>query len=473
MATAIRLAKAGHLVTVFEKNTYAGGKLSEMTLGKYRFDKGPSLLTMPQLIDELSVLAESNLSFKYTKLDTITHYFFEDGTRLEAKSDVKEFARELKLKLNEDEEHVLAHLKTSAFYYDTTADIFLKRSLHVLKNFFDLKTLKGILHSPRLNLFKNMHAQNAKRFKNKKTVQLFDRYATYNGSNPYKAPALLNIIPHLEFGFGAFIPKKGMHQISEHLVALALELGVSFKFDSPVEKIDLEGKKIKGLWSRAVFYPANYIVSDADMHVVYNKLLGPEFRPQKLLAQEKSSSAYVFFLGIKKEFKELGLHNILFSENYQEEFRCLFETDEPYSDPTIYINITSKYCPDDAPKNSENWFVMVNVPHNKSGEKIRYADTLRKQVFAKINRVLNTNIEDFIEEEAILDPYGIELQTSSVGGSLYGNSSNNKYAAFLRHANFNSRIKGLYFVGGSVHPGGGIPLCLMGANIVSNMISKN
>ena len=469
LAVAIRLSKKGYQVTIFEKNNYLGGKLSELKLGSFRFDKGPSLLTMPHLIDELSEGDPNLILMPYTKLNTLTHYFFEDGTKIKATSTLNEFAKEISEKLNENETVVLNHLKKSAFYYKITSDLFLTQSLSKIKNFLNLKTLKGILCIPKLNLFRTMHYQNATTFKNKKTVQIFDRYATYNGSNPYKAPALLNIIPHLEFGFGAYLPKDGMHQITKHLQQLALSLGVEIKLNAPVEKINLQNNKVVGLTSNGVFYECDSVLSDIDIHSVYEHLLPKEFKPKKLLSQEKSSSAYVFYFGINKEFNELDVHNILFSENYKEEFDCLFNEQKPYHDPTIYINITSKLCKLDAPSNCENWFVMINAPHNTSKEPITYGSELRKQVLAKINRMLKTNLESYIIEEAVLDPYEIEMQTSSVGGSLYGNASNNKFSAFLRHANFSSSIKGLFFLGGSVHPGGGIPLCLLSAKIVANL----
>ena len=469
LAVAIRLSKKGYQVAIFEKNNYLGGKLSELKLGSFRFDKGPSLLTMPHLIDELSEGDPNLILMPYTKLNILTHYFFEDGTKIKATSTLNEFAKEISEKLNENETVVLNHLKKSAFYYKITSDLFLTQSLSKIKNFLNLKTLKGILCIPKLNLFRTMHYQNAITFKNKKTVQIFDRYATYNGSNPYKAPALLNIIPHLEFGFGAYLPKDGMHQITKHLQQLALSLGVEIKLNAPVEKINLQNNKVVGLTSNGVFYECDSVLSDIDIHSVYEHLLPKEFKPKKLLSQEKSSSAYVFYFGINKEFNELDVHNILFSENYKEEFDCLFNEQKPYHDPTIYINITSKLCKLDAPSNCENWFVMINAPHNTSKEPITYGSELRKQVLAKINRILKTNLESYIIEEAVLDPYEIEMQTSSVGGSLYGNASNNKFSAFLRHANFSSSIKGLFFLGGSVHPGGGIPLCLLSAKIVANL----
>ena len=457
---------------MFEKNSYPGGKLSEFTLNGYRFDKGPSLLTMPELIDDLTKLSGYTGKLNYKKLETLTHYFFEDGTKVIAKSNAKELAKELKLKLNENEDAVIAHLKTSKFYYDTTEDIFLNQSLHKFKNFLNIKTLKAILCAYKLKLFSTMHEQNSKQFKNKKTTQIFNRFATYNGSNPYKAPALLNIIPHLEFGIGAYLPEKGMHQITQHLYDAALHCGVKFNFNEAVQSIEVENEKIKGVISNGVFYKSDLIICDADINFVYKNLLPKKYYPEKLLAQEKSSSAYVFYWGIKKEFEELELHNILFSNNYEAEFKQLFEEEKPYGDPTVYINITSKFCKDDAPTGHENWFVMVNVPHNKNGKEITYASEIRKNVIGKINKILKTDIESVIVAEETLDPFGIEAQTSSFGGSLYGNASNNKFSAFLRHSNFSSNIKGLYFVGGSVHPGGGIPLCLMGAKIVSDLIAE-
>ena len=470
LALSIRLANQGFKVTIFEKNSYPGGKLSELNTNGFRFDKGPSLFTMPSLIDELTDLKGSSIPFEYQKLDVITNYFYSDGTQLKASADTEEFAEEVHLKLNEKKETVLKHIKRNAFYFKTTEDLFLKQSLHQLKNFSNFKTVKGILFSPFLGLFSTMHEKNSQTFTNPKTVQLFNRFATYNGSNPYKAPALINMISHLEFNLGAYLPKKGMHQITTHLVQLAEEANVEIKYNAAVETIEIgSDNEISSIKSNGVNYPFDTVASDVDIHVLYNYLLPKSFTPKKLVQQEKSSSAYVFYWGIKKEFDALGLHNILFSDDYKKEFDHLFTEQFPTDDPTVYINITSKYCKDDAPEGCENWFVMVNVPHNKS-ESINYAAAIRKNVVAKINSILKTDIEKYIVSENTLSPIDIENQTSSYGGSLYGNSSNNKFAAFLRHANFSSSIKNLYLVGGSVHPGGGIPLCLFSAKIASQLI---
>jgi len=181
----------------------------------------------------------------------------------------------------------------------------------------------------------------------------------------------------------------------------------------------------------------------------------------------------IFYWGIKKEFGQLGLHNILFSNDYKTEFDNIFYKKQLSDDPTIYINITSKMEKGMAPEGKENWFVMLNAPANTSQDWTLIKENLRSLVIKKLTRMLGDEIAGLIETEHTLDPIRIEEQTSSFMGSLYGSSSNTKLAAFLRHPNFTDAIKGLYFCGGSVHPGGGIPLCLKSAKIVSDLIAED
>ena len=193
-------------------------------------------------------------------------------------------------------------------------------------------------------------------------------------------------------------------------------------------------------------------------------------KPSKILNQPKSSSAILFYWGIKHEFRQLGLHNIFFSENYPEEFEAIFSNKTVYHDPTIYLNITSKHNPSDAPPGCENWFIFINVPNNSGQDWDLLINESKKNIIKKINRLLNTDISPMIETEIVFDPRIIESRTSSAFGAIYGNSSNNKFAAFLRHPNFSKEIKNLYFCGGSVHPGASIPLCLLSAKITTGLI---
>ncbi len=480
LASAVRLAVAGHDVTVFESNAYPGGKLSEINVNGFRFDAGPSLFTLPNLVTDLFKLAGKKPSdyFEYEQIEKACNYFYEDGTTFTAYHDKQKFANELITKLGiESTKPLFKYLNKSAKKYALTAPLFIEKSLHKLSTYTNFNTLKAVANLATYQLNKTINEVNESAFKDERLVQYFNRFATYNGSSPYKAPGMLTMIPHLEHNIGTFFPKGGMIAITNSIYKLALELGVKFVFNSIVEEIKTLGVKnnkvVKGVMVKGAFIPADLVISNADIHPTYTKLLKNEPQPEKLLSQEKSSSALIFYWGIKKQFPQLDLHNILFSSDYKTEFKHIFSYKSIYYDPTIYINITSKYKPDDAPQGCENWFVMINVPANSTQNWDAYIAQARKQIITKINRLLKTKIEDHIVAEEQLNPLTIESKTSSFGGSLYGNSSNNMYAAFLRHKNFSSSIKGLYFCGGSVHPGGGIPLCLNSAKIVSEIINED
>jgi phytoene desaturase len=480
LASAVRLQAMGFNVTVLEANAYFGGKLTEFSQQGFRFDAGPSLFTLPQLVLELYDIAKQNKSnFEYLQLEKACNYFYEDGTQFTAYHKPEKMANELNKKLGlTNPKPFFQYLKNAEFRYKTTTPIFIESSLNKVKNFLNLATLKGILSIPKLNLFNSMNQENEQIFADKRLVQYFNRFATYNGSNPYQSPALLNMIPHLESNIGTFFPKNGMHQISESIYRLALSLGVKFEFNAKVKEIvlSIDNQSVKGVLHGAdneCFTEADLVVSNMDIYPTYKKLLPKVKHPEKILMQEKSSSALIFYWGINKQFAELDLHNILFTSNYQEEFKHIFELKTIYNDPTIYINITSKYKADDAPEGCENWFLMINTPNNQGQNWDELIAEARKNIINKVNRLLKTDIEKYIVTENILDPRSIESKTSSHLGALYGNASNNRFAAFLRHKNFSSNIKGLYFCGGSVHPGGGIPLCLNSAKIVAGLIKDD
>jgi phytoene desaturase len=477
LASAVRLQAMGYKVTVLEANAYFGGKLSTFTQNGFRFDAGPSLFTLPHLVLELYQIAKQDKNqFEYQQLEKTCNYFYEDGTRFTAYHQPQQMANELQHQLGiSNTKPFFNYLQKAAFRYNITTPIFIESSLHKVKNFLNLATLKGILSIPKLNLFNNMNQENEQTFADKRLVQYFNRFATYNGSNPYQSPALLNMIPHLESNIGTFFPKNGMHQISESIYQLALGLGVQFLFNTQVDEIVLDenNAQVKGVKAGNQYYETAIVLSNMDIYPTYKKLLPKVEHPEKILAQEKSSSALIFYWGINKVFPELDLHNIFFTQNYQEEFNHIFEQKTIYRDPTIYVNISSKYKADDAPKGCENWFVMINTPNNQGQNWDELIANARKSIIEKLSRLLLVNITEHIVSESILDPRSIESKTSSHLGALYGNASNNRFAAFLRHKNFSSSIKGLYFCGGSVHPGGGIPLCLNSAKIATQLIKED
>ncbi len=313
----------------------------------------------------------------------------------------------------------------------------------------------------------------SKMFEKDKTIQIFSRYATYNGSNPYKAPSTLNVIAHLEHNIGAYFPKNGMRQIINELENIIKKYNISVFTNSYVEKINFDKKVAKSILVNNQILEYDLIISDVDINFLYRNLLKDLKMPKKIKKPDFSTSALIFYWGINKKFAELDLHNILFSDNYKEEFEYLFDKKTIYNDPTVYIYVSKKHNQSDAPQGKENWFVMINTPANKGQIDENYIKTARKNIIEKINRVLKTNIEKHIEFEHINTPQSIEKYTGSLAGALYGANSNSIMSAFNRHANFRRNLKNIYFVGGSVHPGGGIPLCIASAKITSEIIKKD
>jgi diapolycopene oxygenase len=471
IASSIRLAIKGYQVSVFEANSYLGGKLTSIKLGEYRFDAGPSLFTMPQYVEELFFLANKNPKdyFEYVRNETSCHYFFEDGTFLPFKSNKNEVCKTVEDVLKIDSNPLAKHFDKSAFIYEKTHEAFLENSLHKWKTYASKAVMKCLAASHKLHLFESMHQANKKALNHPKLVQIFDRFATYNGSNPYQAPGILNIIPYLEHGFGTFFPTKGMHSITESLVKLAKDLGVQFYTNSKVQEITYHLNKITGIKVNNEEIVADVVFCNSDIRPAYKHLLPKLKIPKQVKKQEPSSSALIFYWGINGQFPKLDLHNIFFSENYKKEFDAIFKEKTVFEDPTVYIHISSKIVKSDAPIDKESWFVMVNVPSDCGQNWNEIREKTRKNIVSKLNRMLNIDLENLIEEEDFLDPIRIEQRTSSYAGALYGASSNKRMTAFFRHPNF-SKINGLFFVGGSVHPGGGIPLCLLSAKISSEFI---
>lgn len=475
LAIAIRLVARGYDVTVYEKNERPGGKISELKLGHYRFDTGPSLFTLPDLAEELFDICGENIHdwLPFNRLETNCKYFFADGTIFNFYHDKELLADEVRRKTKDSVQQINKRLNNSEEVYEMSAPVFLFNSFADKLSDFNTPPYKKIAtRLYKLDFFRTMNQANKSDFKDGNLVQLFNRYATYNGSNPYKAPATLNMIAHLENNIGAFFPKDGMYSIIDNLHKLAEKKGVKFHFNTLVDQIRVKDKKAVGLVVNGFPLDFDIIISDADVRYVANNLLENHPLKARLNKGQQSSSALIFYWGINRKFNELELHNILFSGDYKTEFTKIFNEKTIYHDPTVYLFISSKIVDGDAPDGCQNWFVMINVPANSGQDWDALIAEARSNIIRKINAALNIDITQYIVEEEVGSPLSIEAKTMSSNGALYGMASNSMFSAFLRHPNRLSKIKDLYFVGGSVHPGGGIPLCMASAKIVNDQISE-
>ena len=481
LTSALILAKKNIAVKVFEMNSKPGGKANSLHLNNFRFDTGPSLITMPFVLEGVLQSAGYNLSdhINLKKLDIICRYFYQDGTIINAFGDLEKFAQEIETKTNDSSSSVNKYLQYCKKIYELTTDIFLLNSPTDIKNLLSTRSFKSLLNFKSIDVFRTVDEANKSFFKDPRTVQLFNRYATYSGSNPYYAPATLNTIQHVEYGLGSYICEEGVYKIVEVFSKLCKESGVEFQFDTKVKKVTLDGNRVSGIEyqnenKETMVEDFDIVISNADVNTTYKNLLDDASSPaaKRYKSLEPSLSAIVFYWGIKGSYSKLETHNILFSENYEREFREIFELMKCPSDPTIYIYISSKFNKSDAPDGYENWFVLVNAPYISGQDWKKEINLTRERVIKKLNSFLKIDLNALIIEEEVLTPEKIETQTGSWLGSIYGISSNSRSAAFMRQQNRSKKYKGLYFCGGSAHPGGGIPLVLLSGKLAAEKIFR-
>jgi len=472
MSAAIRLAGSGYRVTVFEKNASAGGKAGNLEFEGFRFDTGPSLLTMLNVIKELFEFAGEDIReyLDIRSLDNLCRYFFPDGTVLNAYSDKEKFYDEAVMKMNVTRESLNLYSSYTERIYELTKDIFLFESYKGLKSFMNFKSLKTLAQIGRIDPFRTLHEANKSFFEDERLVQLYDRYATYNGSNPYSAPATLNLISHVENELGGYYLADGMHGLTKGMYKLAEKKGVEFRFDEEVTGINRNRSGVKSLRTAKGQHTFDYYVSNLDSISFNKRFLDEQVTntKNKLL----STSAMVFYWGIKGKHTELDTHNILFSGDYRSEFNELFDKKAIPADPTVYIYISSKFAKSDAPEGFENWFVMINTPADFEQDWEEAAIRVRKTIIKKIEKATGKNIDEDIVAERILNPKILEEKTGSYKGSIYGFSSNTKIAAFKRQSTRSKKYNNLYYCGGSAHPGGGIPLVILSGKNVVEMVKS-
>ncbi len=468
MATAIRLRKRGESVLVIEKNKTVGGKLDAFEWNGFRFDKGPSLFTQPELIDELFELCGKNPKeyFSYKKVDESCRYFFADD-RLDLFGSKELRKKSLTGKLSEKEIETLEnYLSEVSQSNDFIGDFFLSNPKPRFKDLFKRELLVRYPEFLKYKFRTTLNEYNKKRLQSDKLVKIFNRYGTYNGSNPFQMSGLYSMISHLENNHGTFFPSKGMRSIPESLYKLANEIGVEFMFDTNVKlKKYGEGYEINTPETAS----CSKVVCAIDHLTFYQDILNDKSCFDNYKKQERSSSGIVFYWAMDCQYEDLGLHNIFFSDDYEVEFSEIFKQKQIPSDPTVYVHVSSVVNPSDAPEGKSNWFVMINIPADNHPT-TEMLNEVREKIITILEKRLKTEIKSNILHEERWTSKDLEQLTGSYGGALYGASSNSMTSALVRHDNYSKKYKDLYFVGGSVHPGGGIPLVLRSAKIVEQLI---
>ncbi len=483
LAAAARLAANGHRVVVFEQSDRVGGKLGIYVRDGFRFDTGPSIVTLPYVYRDLwaALGASFDEDVPLRRLDPIARYRFGDGTWFEASAEDKRFYQNVEALRAGNADQLRRFFDRSEAIWQATKGPFLERPLggwkglaRQSKNLRDLRTIAP---------WKSLRALNKDYVSDQRLVSFLDRYATYTGSDPRRAPAALASIPFIERQFGGWYIEGGLYVLAEKLAEHVLRLGGTIHVNSNVTSIRLNAERADGVTlADGSSHDADIVVANADARSLYNDLLpdrsGAVDRMRaKLRRTTPSFSGFVLCLAVEGRTENQAHHTVLFPKNYDAEFDDLFHVGPRLvNDPTIYCSVPTD--PTIAPPGCEAWFVLVNAPCHSPGlpgEGIdwetpgladRYADLILALMAER-----GVDIRDRVRFREIRTPADLEHRTRSVGGAIYGTSSNGALAAFLRPENA-APIAGLYLVGGSSHPGGGLPLVTLSAQIVCELIDK-
>jgi phytoene desaturase len=472
LAAAIRLAAAGRRVAIYEQNPAPGGKMSELRQDGFRWDTGPSVITMRHVFTDLFAAAGRRLEDYLTLLpvDPLTRYFYRDGTVLDATGDLGRMAAQIESLDPHDVEGYLDFLEYAARLHRITGPVFIYNQPPTLRNFLAVPPADMVKVDPWLT----MDGAIRRRVRSPHLRQLLGRFATYVGASPYKAPATLSVIAHVELTGGVWYPRGGIYAIADALYRLAVELGVKVHLNTGVARIMAADGRVTGLQlvdGRQI--PTTTVLANVDVTTVYTHLLDANLAPQRvrtLQATGTSCSGFVLLLGVEGLHPQLAHHNIFFNADYQQEFVDIFTRGRPPSDPTVYVAVTSKTDSSHAPEGCENWFVLVNAP--ALGPQFDWAAdaaTYRELVFATLAKS-GLDLRGKVRSEALLTPHDIERLTGAWRGALYGISSNEALNAFRRPHNRCSDLAGLYFAGGTTHPGGGVPMVALSGKVAADMI---
>ncbi len=468
LSAAITLAQEGFRVSLFEKNAHAGGKLNVLEKEGFAFDLGPSILTLPHLFERLFKRAKRRMSDYATLLPVRPHWrnFFEDGTVFDLTPEPDRMTEEL-AKLGESPKAFQHFLDYSARLYDLIDRGYFEQGLDGVRDF---RRFYGLVAFPRFDLLRTMHGGGARFLRHPHLRDVMDFFIKYVGSSAYDAPAFMNCLPTIQFRYDLWYVEGGMIRLAQALRTLAEELGVALHFGQEVVRIRAEGRVAQGVELKdGSFQAADYVVSNMETIPAYQRLLGmPKSFLRRLRRFEPACSGLVLDLGLDRQYPQLAHHNFFFSGNQQSHFRSVFRRREIPHDPTLYVVAAGRTNPAVAPPGCDNLKILPHIPclDEKRPVPDEAYRALRDRVLDKLERMGLTDLRRHIVVEHMWTPRDIQAQYYSNRGAIYGVVSNRWKNFGFKTPKQSSAFDNLYFVGGSVNPGGGMPMvALCGQNV--------
>ena len=462
MAAALLLARAGHRVRLLERLPRLGGKLAEHRRDGFTFSLGPSLLTMPSLFRDLG------LEMDLVEPAELCRYRFADGGTLTARRDPGRMAAEVdRLAPGEG-------AAWRAFHAWAVRCLDAARRTHFAGP--PGRAPDGVRPRPgdlaAIAPGRTLHGLARRFFRDPRLVQYADRYATYAGSDPYRAPAALGCIPALEHGEGGWYVRGGLPRLADGLAALLHREGVEVTLEAHVAGITDDGERVTGVrLASGERLPADVVVANVDAAQLYGRLLPDRRRLRRIARLGPSSSVLLLLAGATGRTPGLAHHNVFFSADYRREFRDIFAAGRPPRDPTVYIGCSAVDDSTQAPPGAENQVLLVNVPARDPARWPQRPESYRDMVLERL-AARGHDLSGRLRFVDLFTPADLRDRYGAWGGAIYGAAANGVLAPLLRPGNRGPR-RGLYLVGGSVHPGGGLPLVVLGAHIVARLVAAD
>ncbi len=483
LSAACTLAARGHKVVLFEKNDWLGGKAAEWSQDGYRFDMGPTILTVPRVLARVFAEAgrDMNDALDLRRLDPQWRCFFEDGSVLDLRQDMAEMKAVLAAYAPGTEDGYEKFIGLSAKLHEVSEKFFFWRSVEDvfdtmdLKKNADLETLKDVMS---LRMGTTVAGQIRKRVKDKRVAQMLDHFVQYVGSSPYGSPAVLCSIAHMQTNDGVWYPMGGTRAVPLALEKLARDLGVDIRLSTGIAHIHAEHGRVASVETDAgEILQVSSAVSNMDAVRTYRELVGGT--PAKTFARrwkrEPACSGVVLYLGLDRAYEHLAHHDFVFSRDPEEEFDYIYNKGEPAPDPTCYIAAPSRTEPGVAPPGGESLYILVHTPYLRPHHDwSKMLPAYRQVIFDKLARTAGlTDLQSRIKVERILTPQDIHERYSVLNGAIYGLASHGRMFGAFKPGNRSRDLPGLYLAGGAAHPGPGMPMVLMSGWIAADTLDRD
>jgi len=483
LAAACTLAARGHRVVLFEKNAWLGGKAAVLEEGGYRFDMGPTILTMPRVLERIFGEAGRDLhaELDLRRLDPQWRCFYDDGTVLDLRDDPARAAEEIGRLSPPDREGFEKFMAVARRLSNVSDRFFFWKSVEDLRDTMDMRanmnlsTLSDVLA---LRMHRTVAGEIKRNVRDPRVTQMLEHFIQYVGSSPLASPAVLCGIAQMQQGEGVWYPMGGTRAVPLALQRLAESLGVEIREGCGIDRIELEnGRAAAVVTEGGERVAVDRVVSNMDSVRTYRELIGGEawekFRRSR--KREAACSGVVLYLGLRQAYDHLAHHNFVFSRDPEEEFAAIYDQGVPAPDPTAYIAAPARTEPGVAPEGGEALYILVHTPYLRPGQDwSRMLPDYRRTILDKLKRTAGmADIEERIAVERTLTPQDIHDRYRVLDGAIYGLASHGRVLGAFKPGNRSRQVPGLYLAGGSAHPGPGMPMALMSGWIAADTLDRD